>query len=80
LIGAGAVGVTMASDDDSSRSQAALVDRSAAERLAMADADKDGYVTYGELAHEGYKYTTEELQAEGTDVTAEGLAAASRRR
>jgi hypothetical protein len=37
-------------------------------------------VTYGELAHEGYKYTTEELQAEGTDVTAEGLAAASRRR
>jgi hypothetical protein len=76
LIGAGAVGVNMATDDDSSRSQAALVDRSAAERLAMADADKDGYVTYGELAHEGYKYTTEELQAEGTDVTAEGLAAA----
>jgi hypothetical protein len=76
LIGAGAVGVKMATDDDKSRSQAALVgERSVVERLAMADADKDGYVTYGELAHEGFKYTTEELRSEA-DVSAEGLAAA----
>jgi hypothetical protein len=75
LIGAGAVGVKLATDDDKSRNQAALVDRSPAERLAIADADKDGYVTYGELAHEGFKYTTEELRSE-VDVSAEGLAAA----
>ena len=76
LIGAGAVGVKMATDDDQNRNQAALVDRSVEERLAMADADKDGYVSYGELAHEGFKYSTEELRAEGVDVSAEGLAAA----
>jgi hypothetical protein len=76
LIGAGAVGVKVATDDDKSRNQAALVgDRSVVERLAIADADKDGYVTYGELAHEGFKYTTEELRSEA-DVSAEGLAAA----
>lgn len=76
LIGAGAVGVKVATDDDKSRNQAALVDRSAAERLAMADADKDGYVTYGELVPAGYKFNVEELNAEGVDVSAEGLAAA----
>jgi hypothetical protein len=79
LIGAGAVGVKMATDDDKSRNQAALVgERSVVERLAMADADKDGYVTYGELAHEGFKYTTEELRSE-VDVSAAGLAAAGYR-
>ena len=75
LIGAGAYGVKEAVDDDKSRNQAALVDSSISERLARADADKDGYVTYSELAHEGFKYTTEELRSE-VDVSAEGLAAA----
>jgi hypothetical protein len=77
LIGAGAAGVKMATDDDQSRNQGALVaERSVAERLARADADKDGYVNYGELAHEGFKFNVEELNAEGVEVTAEGLAAA----
>jgi hypothetical protein len=75
LIGAGAAGVKYATDDDKSRDQAALVDQSSSERLAMADADKDGYVNYGELAHEGFKWTTDELRSE-VDVSPEGLAAA----
>jgi hypothetical protein len=76
LIGAGAVGVKVATDDDKSRNQAALVEEDAASRLAKADADRDGYATYRELDAVGLKYDTELLKIEGIDVSAEALSAA----
>lgn len=77
LIGAGAVGVKVATDDDKSRNQAALVaSEDARERLAKADADGDGYVGYHDLAKVDMKFNVAPLNAEGSDVTAEALAAA----
>jgi hypothetical protein len=76
LIGAGAAGVKLATDDNQSRNQGALVSPEESESLAQADGDNDGYVNYRDLAHEGWKYSVEELNAEGVDVTAEALAAA----
>lgn len=76
LIGAGAVGVKVATDDDKSRNQAALVGESTAERLARADSDRDGYVDYRDLAREGFNLSAQPLQAEGIDVADEALAAA----
>lgn len=76
LIGAGAAGVKYATDDDKSRNQAALVAEDAQERLAKADADGDGYVNYRELANVDMKFSPAPMNAEGTEVTAEALAAA----
>lgn len=76
LIGAGAVGVKVATDDDKSRKQAALLAPEARERLAKADADGDGYVSYHDLAKVEMKFNVAPLNAEGSDVTAEALAAA----
>lgn len=77
LIGAGAVGVKVATDDDQSRNQGALVsEQPVAERLAKADTDQDGYVTSRDLAHEGFKLSAQPLQAEGIDVADEALVAA----
>ncbi len=80
LIGAGAVGVKVATDDDQSRNQGALVsEQPVAERLARADTDQDGYVTYRDLAHEGFKLSAQPLRDEGIDVADEALAAAGAR-
>jgi hypothetical protein len=77
LIGAGAVGVKLATDDDSNRNTGALVSPTGVdERLAKADTDRDGYVTYQDLEAVGYKYDAELLKVEGYDVSAEALAAA----
>lgn len=76
LIGAGAYGVKEATDDDKSRNQAALVADDTRERLAKADADGDGYVNYRELANVDMKLDPAPMNAEGTEVTAEALAAA----
>lgn len=74
LIGASAVGVKIAKNDDSPRNQAALVETSG--DLKAADLDGDGYVNYRELVDVGFKWDPAELNAEGIEVTAEGLAAA----
>lgn len=76
LIGAGAGAVKLATDDDKSRNQAALVSEETAARLAKADSDGDGYVTYRDLEVVGFKYDTELLKIEGVDVSAEALSAA----
>jgi Ca2+-binding EF-hand superfamily protein len=77
LIGAGAVGVNLATDDDQSRNQGALVsEQPVAERLARADTDQDGYVTYRDLANEEVKVSAQPLRDEGIDVADEALAAA----
>jgi hypothetical protein len=76
LIGAGAVGVKVATDDDKSRNQAALVAEDTRERLAKADADGDGFVDYRDLSDVGMKIAPDELRAEGYDVTSEALASA----
>lgn len=77
LIGAGAGAVKLATDDDQSRNQGALVSqRGVQERLMKADADRDGYVTYQDLEVVGLKYDTKLLKIEGFDVSAEALSAA----
>jgi hypothetical protein len=75
LIGAGAVGVKVATDDDQPRNQGALVERSVAERLAKADTDQDGYVGYRDLAQEGFDLSAQPLRKDGIDVADEALAA-----
>lgn len=64
LIGGGAVAYNLADDDPNERSQAALVEKESAETgdLKAADRDGDGYLTAVELAHEGFKWSTEELK------------------
>lgn len=77
LIGAGAGAVKLATDEDKSRNQAALVsEQGVQERLLKADADRDGYVTYQDLEVVGFKYDPEPLKAAGIDVSAEALSAA----
>jgi hypothetical protein len=75
LIGAGAVGVKVARDDDASdRNVGALLSPEA--RFAEADRDRDGYVTQPELAPYSLKFSTNKFQEEGVDVSEEGLSAA----
>lgn len=75
LIGAGAASVKLTGDDEPQRNQGALLSPEA-RNIQAADLDGDGYVNYRELAHEGFKFSVEPLNAEGIDVTAEGLSAA----
>lgn len=81
LIGAGAAGVKLATDDDkpNQRVEGALTssEEVAPADLKAADRDGDGYLTYRELTDGGFdKWNVDELNAEGYDVTGEGLAAA----
>jgi hypothetical protein len=78
LIGGGAAAYKLTEDDANERSQAALVEReetSEPVELKAADRDGDGYLTSAELAHEGFKWSTEELR-EHPEVLAVGLALA----
>lgn len=84
LLGAGAAGVKMATDDTPrERVAGALTSREATEGegvdLKAADVDGDGYLTHRELADVGLKWDLEAIQAEGIEVTAAGLAAAGYR-
>ncbi len=82
LIGAGAVGVKMATDDDPQRNVGALTERQAAIDLRKADLDGDGFLSYRELAEYNdlvqccIKLNVAQLNKEGIGVTAEGLLAA----
>lgn len=86
LLGAGAAGVVKLAGDDDQRVAGALTARETdavhegqieIESLKAADRDGDGYLTYRELAEGGFgKLNVDELNAEGVDVTADGLAAA----
>jgi len=78
LLGAGAGAVKLAGGDEqpSQRIEGALLSPEA-RSLKAADRDGDGYLTYRELADGGFgKLNVDELNAEGVNVTAEGLAAA----
>lgn len=77
LIGAGAGAVKLATDDDSGqRNVGALLSPEAHTRLKQADTDRDGYVNYRDLAHEGFKLSVAPMKVEGADVTAEALSSA----
>jgi hypothetical protein len=82
LLGAGAVGVKTAFDDDSPRDRVAgaLTTSETTEQrdvdLNSADVDGDGYLTLQELEGVGLKWRLDELQAEGLEVTSAGLSAA----
>lgn len=76
LLGAGAtVGELTGDSKPSERIQGHLLSPEA-RNIQAADLDGDGYVNYRELAHEGFKLSVNPLNAEGIDVTAEGLSAA----
>jgi hypothetical protein len=75
LIGAGAAGVKMATDDDGGeRNVGHLLSPEA--RFAEADKDRDGYVTQPELGAYSLKFSTDKLKEEGIDVSEAGLSVA----
>jgi hypothetical protein len=79
LLGAGAAGVKLATDDDQSsqRVQGALTSRDDPVRaLTAADRDGDGYLASAELAQESMKWDVAELNERGLEVSAPGLALA----
>jgi hypothetical protein len=75
LIGGTAAAVKLTDDDPSKRTAAALVESGSGDPK-RADRDGDGYVTFSELAHEGFKFNVDELNQKGAEVSALGLAAA----
>jgi hypothetical protein len=78
LVGGTAAAVKLTDDGSGSRDQGALVtpEREKLGDLRVADRDKDGYVSYGELAHEGFKFNVTGLNKEGIGVTAAALSSA----
>lgn len=79
LIGSGAAAVKLTDDDSSKRTPAALTSEGVESKAGdpkAADRDGDGYVTYSDLAHEGYKWEVDDLLRRGTEVSALGLSAA----
>jgi hypothetical protein len=79
LIGGGVAATKLADGDPDKRTPAALSEQEEKARLAdpkAADLDGDGYLTSAELAHEGFKWSVEELNRSGLEVSAPGLALA----
>jgi hypothetical protein len=76
LLGAGAAAVKLTDDDKPSQRVTGALLSPEARNLEGTDLDRDGYLTYRELALDGVKFNVEELNAEGLDVTAEGLSSA----
>jgi hypothetical protein len=78
LIGSGAAAVKLTDGDSSGRTAGALtsenIEKAAGDPKA-ADRDGDGYVTYSDLAHEGFKWAVDDLLRE-SEVSALGLSAA----